>query len=81
LDIAIRAKKPQEAYEKLQDAMMGYLKVAFADGRAEGLVPRHAPLSHRLRYYWFCLKAAVGQGRRNFSLFDWAPPASCHLFV
>lgn len=72
LDIAIRAKNPQEAYQKLQDAMLGYLKVVIEGGPTDGLITRPAPLSHRLRYHWFCLKAAVGS-RRTFSLFDWTP--------
>ena len=41
---------PEDAIGKLQEAMFGYLEVAF-DGDPTGLVTRPSPLSRRLHYY------------------------------
>ena len=72
LDLAVRADTPDRAFQKLSDAMAGYLKVAF-EGDAHGLVPRPAPPSHRLRYHLYCLRAVVSRGRRDFRLVECSP--------
>jgi hypothetical protein len=42
---------PEEAIGALQEAMFGYLDVAF-EGDLKGLVMRPSPLSRRLHYHW-----------------------------
>ena len=55
LDLLTQGDSPEQAIGKLQEAMFGYLPVAF-DGDPTGLVLRPAPLSHRLHYYWLYFK-------------------------
>ena len=55
LDLISEGDTPEKAIRGLQEAMHGYLCVAF-DGDIQGLVLRPSPLSHRLRYYWYDLK-------------------------
>jgi predicted RNase H-like HicB family nuclease len=77
LDISVRAKTPEQAIRELHDAMIGYLHVV-VDGSHEGLIPRPAPLSHRMRYRWYCLLAAVSIKRHTLRLFD--VPSDCPSF-
>ena len=72
LDIIARGATPHEAYRSLNDAISGYLKTVLKAGTdAEGLLPRPAPLSHRLHYHWLVLRTAVTIGvRRNFFVTD-----------
>jgi hypothetical protein len=70
LDLIVKRKTPEAAAEGLRDAMAGYLKTVIEDGDLKGFVPRPSPLSHRLRYHWFCLKAALLPRRRDFRLLD-----------
>lgn len=51
LDLLAQSDTIEEAIGKLQEAMCGYLGVAFAEGSTKGLVLRKSPLSHRLRYH------------------------------
>lgn len=77
LDILVTAKDQNEAARKLIDAMRGYLKVVLA-GDPEGLIPRRAPLSHRIRYRWFAARAAIINGAyRTFRLFDLPADSTC----
>lgn len=78
LDLLVYGRTTHDALHSLKDAMMGYLAVAWA-GDASGLVPRKAPLSHRVRYHFYALRAALTNGtRRNFLLNDWSPsPSPC----
>ena len=46
---------PENAIQRLQEAMSGYLSVAF-EGDPHGLVLRPAPASRWIRYYWYSLK-------------------------
>ena len=73
LDLIVKSRTPDGAADSLREAMTGYLKTVVAGGELEGLVPRPAPLSHRMRYHWFCLKAAVCRGHRDFRLLDCSP--------
>lgn len=73
LDIAVSAQTADAATRNLFEAMDGYLKVALDGGSVDGLAPRRSPLSHRLRYHWYCLKAALCAGRRDFRLVDRSP--------
>lgn len=73
LDLIVEADSPDAAVSGLQDAMMGYLKVALENDDHRGLLPRPSPIWNRLRYNWYCLRAALSRGRRNFRLFDWSP--------
>jgi len=70
LDLIVKRKTPDAAADSLRDAMAGYLKTVSEGDSFHGLVPRPSPLSHRLRYHWFCLKAAAFGGRRDFRLLD-----------
>jgi hypothetical protein len=80
LDIMARGKNPGEAFDRLVEAVTGYLAVA-TKGDCDGLVPRPAPVSHRARYHLFALRAAFDFGlvsrKRNFLLSDWCPSKSC----
>ncbi len=55
LDLISEGDTPEKAIRSLQEAMYGYLGVAF-DGDPQGLVLRPSPLSHRIRYHWHELK-------------------------
>jgi hypothetical protein len=72
LDLMVKARTPDLAARGLQDAMLGYLKTAI-EGDSSGLLPRPSPLSHRLRYHWFCLRAAFAIRRQNFRIIDYSP--------
>jgi hypothetical protein len=72
LDLMAKARTSDLAAHGLRDAMSGYLKTA-SGGSLTGLLPRPSPLSHRLRYHWFCLKAAFTIGRHNFRIIDCSP--------
>lgn len=78
LDILVYGKTQHDALHSLREAIMGYLQVAF-NGDSSGLVPRMAPLSHRLRYHLYALRAALTAGaKRNFLLSDCSPgPTIC----
>lgn len=56
LDISSEGSTETEAIGGLQDAMRGYLHVAFDGKSTEGLILRPAPLSHRFRYHFEQLK-------------------------
>lgn len=90
LDITVRGKTADQAMRSLMQAVVGHLKVALdgdgfkelADtGRVQGLIPRRAPLSHRLRYHMYCLRAATSGPGRNFRLFDCPPDTECPSFT
>jgi predicted RNA-binding Zn-ribbon protein involved in translation (DUF1610 family) len=51
LDIASEGTSEKEAIGGLQDAMRGYLAVAFDGSGIEGLIFRPSPTLHRLRYH------------------------------
>jgi len=55
LDLLTQGKTPEEAIKRLQEAMYGYLQVAFSGESTKGLVLRLSPLSRRLRYYAYRL--------------------------
>lgn len=75
LDLMARGRTPHDALRSLKEAVVGYLNVAFT-GDPSGLVPRPSPLSHRLRYHWYALCAALSIGARGkFLLSDWTAGA------
>jgi hypothetical protein len=78
LDMLTKAPTAHEALRGLKQAMQGYLLVAL-DGDLKGLVPRPSPPSHRARYHFFALRAALGlTPKRNFLVSDWSPgPSPC----
>jgi hypothetical protein len=51
LDLIARGDSGEEAIGKLQEAVYGYLAVAFRGDSTKGLVPRRSPLSQRLHYH------------------------------
>ena len=73
LDLMVRGRTANEALSNLKSAVMTYIEVAL-DGDLSGLVPRPSPLSHRLRYHLYALRAAFCIGtsgrRRSFLLSD-----------
>ncbi len=54
LDLSSQGNTPEEAIGRLQEAIVGYLQVAFEGGSTRGLVLRRSPLRNRLRYYAHC---------------------------
>jgi predicted RNase H-like HicB family nuclease len=57
LDLMSQGKTKEEAIKSLQEAMYGYLQVAFSGESTKGLVLRLSPLSHRIHYHarkFFC---------------------------
>lgn len=76
LDITVRGDTPEAASASLKEAILGYLSVVFT-GTEKGLIPRPSPLSHRIRYHFFALRAALSFiGVRNFLLCDFTPGTS-----
>jgi hypothetical protein len=71
LDLIVQAPTQDQAIEKLNDAMTGYLKVA-CEGDYTGLIPRPSPLSRRLLHHWFLFLAQFSK-KRDFRLFDCSP--------
>ena len=72
LDILVYERNPYDAWRSLKSAIAGYLDVAFT-GNTTGLVPRPAPFSHRVRYHYYALRAALTTGpSRSFLLNDWS---------
>ena len=59
LDLLSLGDTSEEAIGRLQEAMCGYLETAFESGPTKGLVPRLSPLSHRLHYYFHCIRAFI----------------------
>ena len=60
LDLLSRGDTREEAIGKLQEAMFGYLKTAFAEGQStQGLVLRPSPWRHRLRYHLHRIRCAL----------------------
>lgn len=45
-----RGATEDEAVARLQETMYSYIKTAY-QGDTEGLIPRHSPFSHWIRYY------------------------------
>src|ERR1700730_1914017 len=62
LDIMVRRATAHAAMHELEEAVTGYLRVAFK-GDVEGLVPRPSPPSHRARYQMYALRAALSIAR------------------
>lgn len=78
LDIVARGQTNEEAKRKLCDAVTGHVRVAL-QGDFKGLLPRPSPFSHRLRYHWYGIRAALRkQGSPDPRLFHLDPrhPAS-----
>lgn len=65
LDLMTQGKTPEEAIKSLQEAMYGYLKVAFDGESTKGLVLRPSPLSHRIRYHVHRLLSRFGSTRHQ----------------
>jgi hypothetical protein len=75
LDLMVRGKTQHEALRSLRQAIAGYLQVVMR-GDQTGLLPRPAPLSHRLRYHLYALRAALWT-KRDFLLCDCTPGIAC----
>ncbi len=58
LNLISEGPTPENAIQRLQEAMSGYLSIAF-EGDANGLVLRPAPASRWIRYYWHSLKRKI----------------------
>ena len=71
LDLIVKNRTPELAISNLRDSIRGYLNTVVAgEGAITGLIPRPSPLSHRLRYRWFLLKAVLLRSQRNFRSFE-----------
>ena len=68
LDLMVVESSADLAMESLRESVHGYLQVVL-QGDDSGLLPRLAPFSHRLRYHWYCLLAAIVLDR-NFRIAD-----------
>jgi len=70
LDIISEGDTAEKAISKLQEAVNGYLSVAFS-GTPQGLVLRKSPRSHRMRYHMHNLaarmRARLSGKHRHFS--------------
>jgi predicted RNase H-like HicB family nuclease len=64
LNLITEGQTPEEAIAHLQEAMEGYLTVAF-EGDTSGLVLRPSPLGHRLRYHWHSLRQRIRRSRHS----------------
>lgn len=89
LDIVVRADNANAAMRSLMQAIEGHLKVVLGggihelteSGQVKGLLPRRSPFSHRARYHWYCLLAAISGSDRNFRVFDCPPDDACPSYV
>lgn len=83
LDISAEASTLKGAIAGLQDAMDGYLSVAFGTNTS-GLVLRPSPLRHRIRYYVEYAKDIIGAllsrpQAHTEKFYAIAVPSHCHL--
>jgi predicted RNase H-like HicB family nuclease len=83
LDLLSQGKNKEQAIGKLQEAMWGYLEVAFAGGSTKGLVLRPSPLIHRIRYRLHCIAnwftfLLCREHKEHFVLNRQNPPKVCH---
>jgi len=65
LNLMSQGKTLEEAIKRLQEAMYGYLQVAFAGESTKGLVLRLSPLSHRIRYHLQRILSRIGSKRHQ----------------
>jgi len=59
LNLLSQGTTPEQTIARLQEAMFGYLEVAFEGESTKGLVLRPSPFSHHLRYYAHSLSCMV----------------------
>jgi hypothetical protein len=64
LDLMVKARKPNKAMRELQDAVIGYVKVAVDSGDLKSLIPRPSPLSHRLHYHAVCMLSRFSRTKK-----------------
>lgn len=62
LDLFAEADDLPEARRRLQDAICGYLDIAYERQEPFDLLPRPSPLVNRLRYHWWRAAFAVFRG-------------------
>ena len=78
LDLMVKARKANKATRELRDAVFGYVRVAVESGQDAALIPRPAPLTHRIHYHTVAIASRLSLlgGDR---LFDCTPttPARC----
>lgn len=85
LDLLSQGNSKEEAIEGLQEAMHGYLDVAFDGGCTRGLVLRPSPISRRIRYHLHRIRDFFNWGfRSRYGKHLFAPRAEikerpCHL--
>jgi hypothetical protein len=79
LDLMVKARKANTATRELRDAVLGYVRVAVESGQDAALIPRLAPLTHRIHYQAVAIASRMSLlgGDR---LFDCTPttPARCY---
>jgi len=78
LDLMVKSRKANRAVRELRDAVLGYVRVAVESGEDAVLIPRPAPLSHRIHYHAVAIASRLSllSGDR---LFEFTPttPARC----
>ena len=66
LSLLSRGQTEEDAVARLQEQMFSYVAAAF-DGDPKGLIPRKAPTSSWIRYYWRFFKNRLSHPRRPHS--------------
>jgi hypothetical protein len=69
LDMVVRARTPEVAANRLQDAMISHITVTVTGGDMAGLLPRPSPWSHRIRYH-LCRLLSRFKVTNRYRLFD-----------
>ena len=66
LDLLVERDTLHDAVQALTEALVGYVTTAVEQGWVDQLVPRPAPLLHRLKYHWTTMP-----WRMRRSIRDW----------
>lgn len=73
LNLAVRGKSLEEVDRKLQSVILAYLHDATREGNWDQFVPRRAPLSYYVTYYWYGIRAKF-HAVNHFKLFVESAP-------
>jgi hypothetical protein len=80
LDLMAKARKENRAMRELRDAVLGYVQVAVESGQEESLIPRPAPLTHRLHYHAVVIASRLSLLSGN-RLFDCTPTTHTRCYA
>ncbi|HEV2341508.1 MAG TPA: hypothetical protein VGS15_06910 [Candidatus Acidoferrales bacterium] len=73
LNLAVRGKSLEEVDNKLRNVIIAYLSDATREGNWDDFVPRRAPLSYYITYYWYGIRAKF-HAVNHFKLFVESAP-------